>query len=270
VLQYLVSVTLVAAATIVLFGVASISLLGSSKETLTGSRIDSNSVEDKSLGTVFFYSGDSAGPVPFQKKPPSSTEANDLLSSAPAPQPAGAQRKETVAEPSPKPLRDGELSAAAVEIPNDSTRGPSTDTPPSPKVGGSHEVTAEPASVADEASAAQHASGATMPPLATSDEQLDQISHNFEIRRNDHGSLDQGSTASTPEGRFLEETQVNESTGSYGSAASPRSHPPLRHAASRRPGVVQADRDNIAKKLNRAELSRLMEGKRALSRAPLR
>ena len=129
---------------------------------------------------------------------------------------------------------------------------PSTDTPPPSQAGGSQEVIAEPLSIADEASAAQHASGATMPPLATSDGQPDQISHNFEIRRNNHDSLDQGRAASTPEGRFLEETQVNESTGSYGSAASPRSHPPLRHAASRRPGVVQADRDNIAKKLNRA------------------
>jgi len=140
VLLYLASVTLVAAATIVLFGVAFISLLGTSKETLTGSRIDNNSIEDTYLGTVFFYRGNSAGPVPFQKKSPSLTE----------------------------------------------------------------------------------------------------------------------------------ETQMNESTGSYGSVASPRSHPPLRHAVSRRPGVVPADRDNIAKKLNRVELSRLLEGKRALSRAPLR
>jgi hypothetical protein len=201
VLLYLVSVTLVAAATIVLIGVASISLLGTSKETLTGSRIDNNFIENKSFGTVFFYTGDSAGPVPFQTKSPSSNEANDLLSSTPTPQPSGVQREETVAEPSPKLPPDGEATSAAVESHHGSTRGPSTDERP-PEASGSQEV--------------------------------------------------------------------KESTGFYGSAASPRSDPPLRHAASRRPGVVQADRDNIAKKLNRAELSRLLEGKRALSRAPLR
>jgi hypothetical protein len=98
-----------------------------------------------------------------------------------------------------------------------------------------------------------------MPPLATSDEQPDQISQNLEIRRNDHGNLDQRSAAFTPE-----QPQVKESAGSYGSTVSPRS-PPLRHAASHRASAVEADH-NITEKLNRAELSRLPEG----SLAPLR
>ena len=56
---------------------------------------------------------------------------------------------------------------------------------------------------------------------------------------------------------------MKESTRFYSpAAANPGSHPPLRHGASRR---LQPDRDNVAKKLNRAELSRLLEGKRALS-----
>jgi hypothetical protein len=59
-----------------------------------------------------------------------------------------------------------------------------------------------------------------MPPLATSDEQPDQISQNLEIRRNDYGNLDQGSAAFT-----TEEPQVKESTGCYGSTVSPRSPP---------------------------------------------
>jgi hypothetical protein len=84
-----------------------------------------------------------------------------------------------------------------------------------------------------------------------------------------HGST-RGPSTDEPPPEASGSQEVKESAGFYGSAASPRSHPPLRHAASRRPGVVQADRDNIAKKLNRAELSRLLEGKRALSRAPLR
>jgi hypothetical protein len=78
-----------------------------------------------------------------------------------------------------------------------------------------------------------------------------------------------GSVAFTPEIHFPEGTQVKEGTGFYGSAESPRPHPPLRHATSRSLGAVEVDRDNIARKLNRAELSRLLEGKQALRRAPL-
>jgi hypothetical protein len=252
VLLYLVSVAFVAVATIVLFSVASISILGTSKETLTGSRVDNSAVEAKSISSAFFYTGSSAAPVPVQTESPSSSEANNLLSSTPAPQPSGMPREETVAKPPP----DGGVSPVAVEIPNGSTQGPSTDEPPSPEVGGSQEVIAEPLLIAEEVSAAQHASGATMPPLATSDEQLDQISQNLEIRRNDYGNLDQGSAAFT-----TEEPQVKESTASYGSTVSPRS-PPLRHAASHRASAVEADH-NITGKLNRAELSRLLKGSRA-------
>ena len=256
VLLYLVSVAFVAVATIVLFSVASISILGTSKETLTGSRVDNSAVEAKSISSAFFYTGSSAATVPVQTESPSSSEANNLLSSTPAPQPSGMPREETVAKPSTKPPPDGGVSPVAVEIPNGSTQGPSTDEPPSPEVGGSQEVIAEPLPIAEEASAAQHASGATMPPLATSDEQPDQISQNLEIRRNDYGNLDQGSAAFT-----TEEPHVKESTGSYGSTVSPRS-PPLRHAASHRASAVEADH-NITGKLNRAELSRLLKGSRA-------
>jgi len=98
-----------------------------------------------------------------------------------------------------------------------------------------------------------------MPPLATSDEQPEQ---NFEIQRNDHANLDQGSAAFTPGGRFREKPQVKESSELYRSTASPKSP---RHAASHRPSAVAANR-NITEKLNRAELSRLLKG----SRAPLR
>jgi hypothetical protein len=71
VLLHLISVVLVAAATIVLCSVASISLLGTSKETLTGSRIDNGPLEDKSIGTGFFYTGSSVAPVRVQTKSPS-------------------------------------------------------------------------------------------------------------------------------------------------------------------------------------------------------
>ena len=182
------------------FSLASISLLDTRKETLTGSRIDNSPIEDKFIGTVF-YADSNAAPVAVQTKSRSSSEANNLPPSTLVPLSSGMPREETVAEPALNLPPDGEATSAAVETLQGSTRGPSTDEPP-PEASGSHEV--------------------------------------------------------------------KESTGFYGSAASPRSHPPLRHAASRRPGAVQADRDYIAKKLNRAELSRLLEGKRALSRAPLR
>ena len=99
VVWYLVSVAFVAVSTIVLFSVASVSILGIS----------------------------SAVPVSVQAKSPSSSEANSLLSSTPAPQPSGMQHEETEAKPSPNPPPDGGLSAAAVEIPHGSTQGPSTD-----------------------------------------------------------------------------------------------------------------------------------------------
>jgi hypothetical protein len=51
-LLFLVSVGLVAAATIALFSVASVSLLGTSKEILTRSPIDNNPIEDKFIGPV--------------------------------------------------------------------------------------------------------------------------------------------------------------------------------------------------------------------------
>ena len=310
---YLVSVALVAAATIVLFSVASISLLDTSKETLTRSRLDNRPIEDKFIGTVVSSTDSNAAPVPVQTKSPSSSEADILPSSTPVPLPSGMPREETVAEPALNLPPNGEASTAAVETPHGSTRGPSTDETPPPELSGSHEVIAQPLSTADEAStaavetphgsargpstgetpppelsgsqemiaqplstadeasAAQHALGVTMPTLATSDEQRDQMLQDFEIQGNHNANLDEGSVAFTPEIRFPEKTQVKESTGFYGSgAASPGSHPPLRHAASRRPGAVQADRDNIAKKLNRAELSGLLKGERALSRAPLR
>jgi len=260
VLLYLVSVALVAAATIVLCGVASISLLGTSKETLTGSRIDNSLLEDKSIGAGFFYSGSSAAPVPVQTKSPSSSEAHNLLSSTPVLQPSAMPLEEAAAEPAPKPPSDGKLSATAVEGTHRSTQGPSIDKTPPLELGGSQEVIAQALSIANEARAAQPASGATMPPLATSDEQPEQ---NFEIQRNDHANLDQGSAAVfTPEGRFREKPQVMENSELYGSTASPKSP---RHATSHRPSAIAANH-NITEKLNRAELSRLLNG----SRAPLR
>jgi hypothetical protein len=201
-LLYLVSVVLVAAAIIVLFNVAFISLLDTSKETLTGSRIDNSPIEEKFIDTIVSYTNSDAVPVPAQTKSPSSSEANDLQSSTPVPLPSGMPREETLAEPALNLPPEGEASAAAVETPHGSTRGPSTDETPPPEQGGSQGVIAQPLSTADEASSTQHASGATIPTLATFDEQRDQMFQDFEIQRNLHANLDEGSVAFTPEIHF--------------------------------------------------------------------
>jgi hypothetical protein len=118
-------------------------------------------------------------------------------------------------------------------------------------------------------SAAQHASGATMPSVATSDGEPDQKSQNFEIQRDHQANLEEGSAAFTLENRFPE-NQVKESMGFYGSAASAGSDPPLLHATSRGRRASKANRDEIADRLNHAELSRLPAGGRVSRRAPRR
>jgi hypothetical protein len=268
VLVYLASVGLVAAAIIVVFSVASFSLLGTSKETLTGSRIGNNPNEDGSIATAVFYPGSNTAPVPVQTKLPSSSEANNLPPATLVPPPSGMSGEGTTVEPALKPLPHGETSAMAVETPHGSTRGPPTEEASPPEPSGSQQVIAEPLSIADEASAAQHASGATMPWVATSDGEPDQKSQNFEIQRDHQANLEEGSAAFTLENRFPE-NQVKE-MGFYGSAASAGFYPPLLHATSRGRRAIKANRDEIADRLNHAELSRLLAGGRVSRRAPRR
>ena len=268
VLLYLASVGLIAAAIIVLYSVASLSLLGTSKETLTGSRIDNNPIEDISIGTVVFYPDSNAAPVPVQTKSPSSSQANNLLSSTLVPLLSGISGDATTVGPALEPFPDGETSAMAVETLHGSTH-PSTDGIAPPEPGGSQQVIDQSPSIADEASAAQHASGPTMPWVATPDGRLDQTSQNFELQSNYHANLDEGTVAVTTESR-LPETQVKEISGFSGSTASAGSKPRLLHAASRGPRAVKANRDKIADQLNHAELSRLLGGGRAPRRAARR
>ena len=269
VLVYLASVGLVAAAIIVLFSVASFSLLGTSKETLTGSRIGNNPNEDVSIGTAVFYPGSNTAPGPVQTKLPNSSEANNLPPATLVPPPSGMSGEGTTVEPALKPLPHGETSAMAVETPHGSTRGPPTEEASPPEPSGSQQVIAEPLSIADEASAAQHVSGVTMPSVATSNGEPDQKSQNFEIQRDHQANLEEGSAAFTLENRFPE-NQVKESMGFYGSAASAGSDPPLLHATSRGRRAIKANRDEIADRLNHAELSRLLAGGRVSRRAPRR
>jgi hypothetical protein len=235
---YLASLALVAAAIIVLFSVSITSLLDTNKKTLTVARIEITYTAEKSIEISSFYKGDSTAPVPAQTKSSSSSEASNMPPSTSVPPPFGMTRVETEAEPAPQPTPDREANVTAVEA----------------SLGRSHEVITQPLSIADEASAVPHDSGETIPLLATFDPQLIQILQNFEIQRDDYGNFEQdGATPS----RFPEEPPMKESAMFSGSTASPRS-PALRHPASHRPSAVAADH-NATQKLNRAELSRLLD-----------
>jgi hypothetical protein len=157
------------------------------------------------------------------------------------PPPFGMTQVEPEAEPAPQPIPYREANVTAVEASH----------------GRSHEVRTQPLSIADEASAVQHDSGDTMPLLATFDLQPIQILQNFEIQRDDHANLAQDGATLATGSRFPEEPPMKESAMFAGATARPRS-PALRHAASHRPSAVAANH-KATRKLNRAELSRLLD-----------
>jgi hypothetical protein len=238
---HLASVALVAAAIIVLFSVSITSRLDTNKKTLTGARIEITYTADKSIEISSFYKGDSIAPVPAQTKSSSSSEASNMPPSTSVPPPFGMTRVETEAEPAPQPTPDREANVTAVEA----------------SLGRSHEVITQPLSIADEASAVQQEAEETMPLLATFDPKLIQILQNFEIRRDDYANFAQDGATLATGSRFPEEPPMKESAMLSGSTLSPRS-PALRHAASHRPSAVATDH-NATRKLNRAELSRLLD-----------
>jgi hypothetical protein len=147
------SVALVAVVTIVLFSIASISQLDTSKATLRGSPIDNSLLEDKVIGTVVSHPDSNASPVPAQTKSPDSSDADNTPSSTPVQQPSGMPGEEIVAEPALMLTPNRKASAAAIETPNGSTWGPSTVETAPPELSASQEVRAQPASIADAASA---------------------------------------------------------------------------------------------------------------------
>ena len=206
---FLLSVALVAAVSIVLFSVASISLLRAGKETLTLFRGHNSHLEDKVIGAIDSHMDGCASPVPAQTKSPSASNADNVSSSTPVSPSSG----ETFAAPALKPTPDREAIATAVGSSNGSTRAPSTDQTLPPVLSPSQQVGASPASIADATNPAQDA-------------------------------------------------QIRESTGFYGFSAGPESKPSVPHAAPHGRGAVKAD--NIANKLNHAELSRLMQRSRVL------
>ena len=257
---FLVSVALVAAVEIVLFSVVSISLLGASKETLTLFRSHNSHLEDKVIGALVSHMDSDASQVPAQTKSPSASTADNMSSSTPILPSSGMLTEKTFAAPALKPTTDREASTTAIKTSNGSTRAPSTDEMPAPEPSPSQEVRASPASMTDAGNPAQDTSGATMPALTISHEQRDQRFQNFEKQRQ-HANHDEGSVAFASEIDFPKKTQIKESKGSYGSSTGPESKSPVRHAAPHGRG---AKAGNIADKLNRAELSRLVQRSRGL------
>ena len=281
---FLFAVTLVAAAIVVPYSIASISLLDNGGDTLKGSRIDD--VKEKAIDTAVSYGDSSTSPVPVQTKSSSSSDADNTASSTPVPPPSGVRSEEIVAEPALMLTPDRKAGATAIETSHGSTQGPSTvQTAPSelsapqeriappvstadsasataietshgstqgrstvetapPELSVPQEVSAQPASIADSASAAQRAAAVTIP-LAISDEERDQVFRNFKIQRNGHTNLDQDTATE----RGFDATYS-------------RGAPPLRHATSHRQDAAEAEH-KTTRKLNRLELSRLLKDLRA-------
>jgi hypothetical protein len=169
-----------------------------------------------------------------------STQGPSTVETAP-PQPISAPREVSA---QPASIADAP-SATAIETSLGSTQGPTTVGTAPPQLSAPQEPRAQPASIADAASDTQRATGVTVPTLAISDEQRNQMFRDFEIQRNGHTNLDQGSAAE----RFF-------------GATSNREAAPLRLATPHRQDAAKADH-NMTQKLNRLELSRLLKASRA-------
>ena len=74
----------------------------------------------------------------------------------------------------------------------------------------------------------------------------------------------------TPEIRFPEENQLNESSGRHGPTGTHWLDPPALGLASPDPGAVGPSGDSVADQLNRAELNHLLGGGRGPRPAPFR
>lgn len=193
-LLYLASLGLVAAATIIMFSAASVSLFGPSKEMFAGSRISDSLTTEKFIGTVV-PAHSNAAPVAPHTKSPSLIKAKNLPSATPVPPPSGVPHEEAVAKSAVAPS-EGEASAAPVETGNTPRQGPATDQTGSPELSGSQQVIVQPPPITDEVSAAANPSGTTMPTRAGPDGQRDPLFRDFETPQNQPASLDEGSVAS--------------------------------------------------------------------------
>jgi hypothetical protein len=191
--SHLVSIGFVGAATIILFSVASVSLLGPGKEPLAGCRIGDD---------VLRYTNGNAAPIPAQTDPLTLELAKILPASLPqgasiseAPEVRGA--KPGFELPSP----DHDASTTISEARDAVLRGGALITKtPSIEVSGSEQAATERLPIADEVNATPDASRGTEP-TEIPNERLDQISGNVQIQQNQPAKLDQDYAASEENAR---------------------------------------------------------------------
>ena len=162
---FLAFLALVAAVNMLLFSVASLSLLDASRETLTQFRSDNSPPEDKVIGAVVSPMDRDASPVPTRTKSPSASNADHMSSSTPVPPSSGVLTEETSASAALKPIPDREASATAVETSNALTRAPSADETP-PGLNPSQRVKASPVSIAEDVTTVESSNGSTRAPSA--------------------------------------------------------------------------------------------------------
>jgi hypothetical protein len=162
---FLAFLALVAAVNMLLFSVASLSLLDASRETLTQFRSDNSPSEDKVIGAVVSPMDRDASPVPTRTKSPSASNADHMSSSTPVPASSGVLTEETSASAALKPIPDSEASATAVETSNALTRAPSADETP-PELNPSQRMKASPASIAEDVTTVESSNGSTRAPSA--------------------------------------------------------------------------------------------------------
>src|SRR5215472_3065818 len=111
---FLVSVALAAAVNIVLFSVASISLLRAGKETLTLFRSHNSHLKDKIIDAIVSRMDSDALPIPAQTKSPSASNVDNMSSSTPVLPSSGMPTEEILAAPALKPTPDRQAAATAV------------------------------------------------------------------------------------------------------------------------------------------------------------
>jgi hypothetical protein len=182
-LLHLVSVGLVGAATIILFSIASVSLLGTGKEPLAGCRIADG---------VFRYADGNAALFPAQTYSP----ALDLATILPAFRRQGPSTSETLEVTQAKrgfklPSPDRYTSTATSEARDAAViRGPAINKTQSSGVGWSEQAATERRPIADEASGTSVAFK-RIGPREIVDKGRDQEPRNIEIQRNEPATPNQ-------------------------------------------------------------------------------
>jgi hypothetical protein len=176
-LLHLVAFGLAAAVIVVLFGVASLSLLGSGNETRTVARVGESGFEARS--------------IPPDVPQSSDDDATSISAEATPDEDAGARSNF-------EPPLDRKAIVTPEEIPPASpTQSPLTAETHPPELSESQQATTKPLPLGDEVSATpgENASGTTMPAVPIPDEARDQIFWSFQIEHPQPSTLHQANIA---------------------------------------------------------------------------